>query len=50
MLVRFDLSGEPLERNHLLDGGIVLSQEDLGLEEFGILDITIVVELFIAWI
>ena len=48
--MRCDSSGDHLERNHLLDRRFVLSQDDLGLEEFGILGITIVVELFIAWI
>ena len=36
-----------MEINYLLDRGFVLSQEDLGLEEFRILDMTIVVDLFL---
>ncbi|GFY85399.1 hypothetical protein Acr_04g0001370 [Actinidia rufa] len=36
----------PLEESYLCDESFILSQEDLGLEEFGILGITIVVEFF----
>ena len=45
--MRCDLSGDPLERNYLLDGDFILSQEELGSEQFKISGIPIVMELLL---